>query len=47
MVFGPGIAQGNIVNKPVEQIDIAKTIGQLMGFASEMAEGKVLADAFL
>ena len=47
MVFGPGIAQGNIVNKPVEQIDIAKTIGQLMGFAPEMAEGEVLADAFL
>ena len=47
MVFGPGIAQGNIVDRPVNQIDVAATVGQLMGFRPEMAEGKVLADAFL
>lgn len=47
MIAGPGIAQGNIVDKPVEQVDIAATVARIMGFAAEKAEGEVLADAFL
>ena len=47
MVLGPRIAQGNIVDTPVNQISIAATIGEVMGFTPELAEGKALADAFL
>jgi len=47
MIFGPRIAQGNIVDKPVNQISLAATIGEIMGFKAEMSEGEVLADAFL
>lgn len=47
MIFGPRIAQGNIVDKPVNQISLAATIGEVMGFKAEMSEGEVLADAFL
>lgn len=47
MLVGPGIAQGNIVDRPVDQIDITATIGRIMGFSPERSQGKVLADAFL
>lgn len=47
MVYGPGIAQGNIVDTPVQQVDVAATIGKIMGFSPQEAEGEVLADAFL
>ncbi len=46
LVFGPGIARGEIVDRPVDQIGIAPTIGRVMGFDTEIAEGSVLAEAF-
>ena len=46
LVFGPGIARGDVVDRPVDQIDIAATVGRVMGFETEVAEGSVLAEAF-
>ena len=47
MLFGPGIAQGHVVDKNVNQAGIAATIAQIMGFTAEQAEGPVLSDALL
>lgn len=47
LMMGPGIQRGAVVDKPVNQIGIAATIGQFMGFRAELAEGGVLEDAFI
>ncbi len=46
LVFGPGIARGDVVDRAVDQISVAATIGRVMGFETEVAEGPVLAEAF-
>ena len=46
LFFGPGIAHGDVVDRPVDQISIAATIGRVMRFKAEVAEGPVLAEAF-
>jgi hypothetical protein len=46
LVFGRGIARGVVVDKPVEQIAIARTVGRLMGFDAGAAEGGVLEEVF-
>ncbi|MFV1991142.1 MAG: aldo/keto reductase, partial [Acidimicrobiales bacterium] len=45
VIFGSGIPQGRIVDRPTEQTQIAATIGQLMGFRTSHAEGNVLEEA--
>lgn len=47
LMVGPGIQRGVVVDKPVNQIGIASTVGQLMGFKAKFAEGEVLEDAFI
>ena len=47
LIVGPGIARNVIVDHPVQQISIAKTIGQVMGFPTRYAEAPVLEEAFL
>ena len=46
LMIGPGIERGRIVDRPTEQIEIAPTIGQLMGFRTDHAEGRVLEEVF-
>lgn len=46
LVMGPGIANGVVVDKPAEQIDIAPTIAALMGFKAEHAQGEVREEVF-
>ena len=46
LLVGPRVAKGAIVDKPVEQIAVAPTVGALMGFKAEAAQGRVLAEAF-
>ncbi|MBL9097483.1 MAG: hypothetical protein JNK07_11200 [Alphaproteobacteria bacterium] len=46
LVFGRGIARGAVIDKPVEQIAIARTVGRLMGFDAGAAEGGVLEEVF-
>ncbi|MEM7252811.1 MAG: hypothetical protein AAF493_15455 [Pseudomonadota bacterium] len=45
VVVGPGIARGTL-DKPVEQIQIAATVGASMGFATPDADGHAIADIF-
>ncbi len=47
LIFGPGIQRGVIVDKPVDQVSIATTIGAFMGFKARYAEGTTLEDAFI
>jgi hypothetical protein len=46
LMFGPGIARGVVVDKPADQINIASTIGKVMGFDAEFSEKTVLEQAF-
>lgn len=46
LLVGPGIRAGQIVDTPVQQIDVANTVGQLMGFQTNLSEGRVLEAAF-
>ena len=45
LLLGPGIARGAMVDHPVDQISVAATIGQVMGFQTPFTEGPVLAEA--
>ena len=45
LLVGPGIEPGVVVDKKVQQIDIAKTIGAIMKAEAEFAEGNVLEQA--
>jgi len=42
MVLGPGVCQGAIVDRPVESIDLAPTLGSLLRFPTQFAAGKPL-----
>jgi hypothetical protein len=44
--FGRGIARGTVVDKPVEQAAIARTVGQIMGFEATSAEAPALGEVF-
>ncbi|NCF90438.1 MAG: hypothetical protein GWQ05_05695 [Verrucomicrobiaceae bacterium] len=45
LVMGPGIRKGVVVDKQVDQISIAATIGQCMNMETAYTEGPVLEDA--
>ena len=45
LIFGPGIPKGAVVDHRVDQISVAATVGRLMGFKAELAEGPVLDEA--
>ena len=47
LFFGPGIARGRVLDKPVDQGSVAATIGALMGFATSRAEGRALEEILL
>ncbi len=47
LVMGPGIAQGRVVDRPVEQTAIAPTVGALMGFEVTQSREPVLEEALL
>jgi hypothetical protein len=44
MVMGPGVRQGAIVDRPVESIDLAPTLGSLLRFPAQFAAGKPLSE---
>ena len=41
---GPGIARGKISDKSIDQTRIAATVGAIMGFPMQAAEGRVLSE---
>ena len=45
MMWGPGIPQNTVVDRVVQQADVAPTIAQYMGFKGEFMEGAALAEA--
>jgi hypothetical protein len=46
LIVGPGIAEGQRMDRVVDQSQIAATVGALMGFDTAVAEGEPLAEAF-
>ncbi len=46
LLMGPGIAHGDVVHRTVQQVDVAPTIGKIMGFETPFTEGTVLEEAF-
>jgi hypothetical protein len=42
MAMGPGVRQGTVVDRPVESIDLAPTLGSLLRFPAQFAQGKPL-----
>jgi hypothetical protein len=45
LLVGPGIRKGVLVDKPADQISVAGTVAQLMGFKAEHAEMRILEEA--
>jgi len=45
LLVGPGVERGVVVDKAVEQIAVAPTIGRLMRFDTPLAQGEVLPEA--
>jgi phosphoglycerol transferase MdoB-like AlkP superfamily enzyme len=45
LLVGPGIRKGVLVDKPADQISVAGTVAQLMGFKAEHAETRILEEA--
>ncbi len=46
LVFGAGIARGQVVDRKVSQIQVAATIGRLMKMPTPHAEGRLLEEVF-
>ncbi|MGB5213025.1 MAG: hypothetical protein WBN88_05175 [Anderseniella sp.] len=44
VLVGPGIARGKIIDKSIDQTSIAATVGAIMGFPMQAAEGRVLSE---
>ena len=42
----PDFARGKVITEPAEQIDIAPTVGELLGFDVPEAKGRVLGEIF-
>jgi hypothetical protein len=47
LILGPDSKRGAVVDRRVLQVDIAPTVGELLGFQTPLAEGSVLTDAFV
>ena len=45
LLFGKGIAKGVVVDRQVDQTDIASTVGKIMGMETPFTEGGVLEEA--
>jgi len=46
LIVGPDAKRGVVIDRRVLQIDIAPTVGELLGFQTPLAEGNVLEDCF-
>ena len=44
MVLGPGIRENVVIERPVEPTDLVPTLGTLLGFSPNLAQGKPLAE---
>jgi len=46
LFLGPGIARGNVIDRPVDQIAMASTMGRIMKMPTEFTEAPVLDEVF-
>ena len=46
LLVGKGVPSGQVIDRKVDQISVAGTVGQLMGFETPYAEGPVLEEAW-
>lgn len=46
LFLGPGIPAGQVIDRKVDQISVAKTVGSLMGFEASFAEGPALEEVW-
>jgi hypothetical protein len=44
MAIGPGIRENVVVDRPVESTDLVPTLGSLLGFSPQLAQGKPLVE---
>ncbi|MBV8705722.1 MAG: hypothetical protein JO182_06655 [Acidobacteriaceae bacterium] len=42
LVMGPGVRQNRVVDRPVQSTDLVPTLGTVLGFSPELAQGKSL-----
>lgn len=42
MVMGPGVRQGAVVDRRIESVDLTPTLGTLLGFPAQLAQGRPL-----
>ncbi len=47
LVVGPKVPQGKVVDRLVQQVDVAPTLGKFMDFSTEFVEGQVLEELFV
>ena len=47
LAWGPGIDRGRVVDRPVEQCQVARTAAAAMRFELEEAEGLALEEVFV
>jgi Metalloenzyme superfamily len=47
LALGPDFRKGLVVERPTYQIDIAPTIGELLGFQTPLAQGEVMKEALV
>ncbi len=47
LFVGKGIRANQVVDRRVSQVDVAPTLGQLMGFRTDYSEGSILEEVFL
>lgn len=46
LILGPDTKRGAVLDAPAEAIDLAPTVGELLGFQTPLAEGRVLRESF-
>jgi hypothetical protein len=46
LLVGPGVPKNTVVDAPVDQTQLAATIGRLMGMPTPMADNRILEEAF-
>ena len=44
MALGPRVRQGAMIDRPVQSVDLVPTLGALLGFATPLAQGRVLSE---
>jgi hypothetical protein len=44
MVLGPGVKQNVVIDRAIESTDLVPTLGRVLGFTPELAQGKPVSE---